>query len=81
MKGNMSSSLLNKLVTRELSYDSPKIKFAKYKIHNVCARGKYTRSLFKQKKYISTTRPLEMLHMDLCRPVKFKAEKERNTFY
>ena len=35
---------------------------------DACARGKQVRNSFKLKNYVSTTRPLEMLHVDLCGP-------------
>jgi hypothetical protein len=43
----------------------PITKFVKDKICDACQLGKQTKSSFKKKKIISTSRPLELLHMDL----------------
>ena len=34
------------------------------------AKGKQVRNSFKSKKCVSTTRPLELIHMDLCGPIR-----------
>ena len=47
------------------------IKYNDDKVYDTCARGKQVRNSFKLKNYISTTRPLEMLHVDLCGPMRF----------
>ncbi|XP_070045987.1 uncharacterized protein [Nicotiana tomentosiformis] len=63
-------SLLNKLVKKDLVCGLPKSRF---KDHNVCdagVRGKRVRSSFKTKNEVSTSRPLDLLHMDLCRPMR-----------
>jgi len=46
----------------------PKLKFEKDKVCEACQKGKQTKSSFKQKHFVSTTKPLEMLHMDLFGP-------------
>lgn len=51
------------------------VKFVEYKICDAYARGKETRSSFQQKKHVSTSRPLELLHMNLCRPVKVQSRE------
>jgi hypothetical protein len=40
------------------------------KICDACQLGKQTKSSFKKKKVISTSRPLELLHMDLFGPIR-----------
>ena len=48
----------------------------KFKIDNICDAcqlGKLTKSSFKSKKVISTTQPLELLHMDLFRPTQVQS--------
>ena len=47
-----------------------KIKFEEDKICDACQMGKETKSIFKSKNMISTTRPLQLLHMDLFGPSK-----------
>ena len=37
---------------------------------DACAKGKQARTSFKPKKYVSTSRPLELLHVDLCGPIR-----------
>ncbi|XP_015158487.1 uncharacterized protein [Solanum tuberosum] len=49
-----------------------KLKFSNDKICDACAKGKQTRSSFKAKKGVSTTRTLELLYMDLCGPVRIQ---------
>jgi hypothetical protein len=46
----------------------PKIKFVKDKICDACQLGKQHKTSFPKKKYISTSRPLQLLHMDLFGP-------------
>lgn len=60
-----SFSLLNKLITKNLVLDLLK-KFREDKLCEVCTKGKYVRSSFKLKKVVSTSRYLELLHIDLC---------------
>jgi hypothetical protein len=50
----------------------PITKFVKDKICDACQLGKQTKSSFKKKKkkVISTSRPLELLHMDLFGPIR-----------
>ena len=38
-------------------------------------RGKHTRSSFKPKKVVSTTRPIELLHIDLCGSMRIKSSR------
>ena len=68
--GHASLSLLNKLVSKDLVVSLPSIKYNDGKVCDACARGKQVRNSFKLKNYVSTTRPLEMLHMDLCGPMR-----------
>ena len=68
--GHASLSLLNKLVVKDLVVGLPSIKFNDDKVCDACARGKQVSSSFKSKNFVSTTRPLEMLHVDLCGPMR-----------
>jgi len=61
---------LNKLVSKDLVVGLPSIKYNDGKVCDACARGKQVRNSFKLKNYVSTTRPLEMLHMNLCGPMR-----------
>ena len=57
--------LLSKLSKLNLVKGLLVTKFVKDKICDACQLGKQTKSSFKKKKFISTSRPLELLHMDL----------------
>ncbi|XP_015162449.1 uncharacterized protein [Solanum tuberosum] len=70
--GHVSSSLLNKLVVGDLVHGLPKLKFYENKIGDACMRRKKTGSSFKKKKRVITTRPLELLYMDLCGLVRIQ---------
>ena len=47
----------------------PKLCFERDIICDACMKGKHLKSSFKSKNFISTSRPLELLHMDLCGPM------------
>jgi len=66
--GHASMELLSNLSRHELVKGLPKTKFVKDKICDACQLGKQIKSSFKEKKFISTTRPLQLLHMDLFGP-------------
>jgi len=68
--GHVSLSLLNKLVSKDLVGVLPFIKYNDGKVCDACARGKQVRNFFKLKNCVSTTQPLEMLHVDLCGPMR-----------
>jgi hypothetical protein len=63
--GHANMELLSKLSKFDLAKGLPVTKFVKDKICDACQLGKQTKSSFKKKKVISTSRPLELLHMDL----------------
>jgi len=60
--------LLNKIVSKDLVVGLPKIKFEKDRLCDACQKGKQTRVSFKPKKVVSTSKPLELLHLDLFGP-------------
>jgi len=59
---------LNRITSKELVIGLPKLKFENDKVCEACQIGKETKTSFKQKQFVSTTRPLGMLHMDLFGP-------------
>ena len=71
--GHVSSSLLNKLVSKDLVLGLPKLNFCKSKICEACVKGKQIRTSFKSKKQVTSSRVLELLHMDLCGPLKVQS--------
>ncbi|XP_075076411.1 uncharacterized protein LOC142163060 [Nicotiana tabacum] len=68
--GHASFTLLHKLVRKELIRGMPKSSFKDHKVCDACVTGKQVRSLFKPKKEVSTSRLLDLLHMDLCGPIR-----------
>jgi len=68
--GHVSPSLLNKLVSKDLVIGLPSIKYNDGNVCNACAKGKQVKNSFKSKKCVSTSRPLEMLYIDLCGPMR-----------
>jgi len=59
---------LHKLLCKNLVEGLSELKFEKNRICDACQRGKQTKTVFKNKNFVSTSRPLEMLHMDLFGP-------------
>ena len=64
--GYASLSRLNKLVSKD---GLPTIKYNNGKVCDACVKGKQVKNSFKSKRCISITRPLELLHIDLCGPM------------
>ena len=48
----------------------PKLKFNKDKPCDACQKGQQSKSSFKLKNVVSTSRPLELIHMDLFGPTR-----------
>ncbi|XP_070005337.1 uncharacterized mitochondrial protein AtMg00300-like [Nicotiana sylvestris] len=71
--GHISFSLLNKLIQKDLVHGLPMSKFKVQKVCDACVRGKYVNSSFKSKRNVSTSKPLELLHMDLCGPMRVQS--------
>jgi len=65
--------LLNKIVSKDLVVELPKIKFEKDRLCDACQKGKQTRVSFKPKKVVSTSKPLELLHLDLFGPSRTRS--------
>jgi len=57
---------LNRLVSKNLVEGLPTLKYEKDRICEACQKGKQTKNVFKSKNFVFTTRPLELLHMDLA---------------
>ena len=60
---------LSKLVKNDLIVGLPKLSFDKDKICYACQFGKKVRNSFKSTNLVSTSRPLELLHIDLFGPM------------
>jgi len=61
---------LKKLISKELVDGLPKLKFEKDHICEAFQKEKQVKNSFKLKNIISTTRPLQLLHMNLFGPSK-----------
>jgi len=59
---------LNRLASKELVIGLPKLKFERDKLCEACQKGKQTKSYYKQINVVSTSIPLELLHIDLFSP-------------
>ncbi|KAL3520040.1 hypothetical protein ACH5RR_018189 [Cinchona calisaya] len=62
--------LLKNLAHKELVRGLPKLKFVENKIYDACQFSKQVKVSFKPKNCVSTSRPLELLHMDLFGPTQ-----------
>ena len=67
--GHASMKTLSKLVKNDLVIGLPKLNFDKDKIYDACQFGKQVRNSFKSKNLVSTSRPLELLHINLFGPI------------
>ncbi|CAL9098115.1 unnamed protein product, partial [Musa textilis] len=61
--------LISKISSRELVRGIPNMKFVKDKVCDACQLGKQIKTSFKSKNQISTTRPLQLIHLDLFGPI------------
>ena len=68
--GHASTHLILKLLKMDLVKGIPSLDFENNRICDACQFGKQTRNSFKSKNVVSTTRPLELLHMDLFGPTR-----------
>ena len=64
--GHVSFDHLSRINNKEVVKGIPYLKFEKDRICDGCQLGKQTKSSFKTIKDIRTSRPLELVHMDLC---------------
>ena len=68
--GHASLYFLDKLHKKELVRGLPKVNVEDMSHCSACSRGMMTRLTFKSKKIVSTAVPLELIHMDLCGPMR-----------
>ena len=72
-----SLSILNKLVKLDLVIGLPNKNFQFDGVCEACAKGKHTRNTFKLKKFVTTTKSFELVHMDLFGPTKSLSLNEK----
>ena len=61
---------LAKLISKDLVNGMPKLNINFDHVCGTCQQGKQTRGSFKSKNIVSTTRSLELLHIDLLEPTR-----------
>ncbi|KAJ6816220.1 uncharacterized protein M6B38_417750 [Iris pallida] len=66
--GHANMDTILRLATKKLVRSLPDISFNKDTVCSECEKNKATKSAFKSKNAISTTRPLQLLYMDLFGP-------------
>ena len=66
--GHANMNLISQFKKDELVRGFFKINFQKDKVCEACQTGKQIKNSFKNKNFISTSRPLELLHMNLFSP-------------
>jgi len=64
-------STLNKLVKKEMIRGLKDVNFEKDKLCSACQAGKQVANTHPTKTFMSTTKPLELLHMDLFGPTSY----------
>jgi len=67
--GHANYGLISKLSKLQLVKGLPNIDYHSDALYGACQRGKIVKSSFKAKDIVSTSRPLELLHIDLFGPV------------
>ena len=71
--GHASLHLLDKLQKKDLVRGLPKIKPDVMTHCSECSQAKQVRASFPIKKNVSTSKPLELIHMDLCGPMRVQS--------
>lgn len=77
--GHMNFDNLVKINTKQAVRDMPKITNPSNTICKQCQHGKKTRVTFKEKEYI-TSKPLELVHIELCGPIRTQSIQGENYF-
>ena len=68
--GHASIDLMSKPIRKDLVRGLSKVRFETNKLCDACQLGNQTRNNFRHKNIISTSRPLELIHMDLFGPIR-----------
>ncbi|KAL8118611.1 hypothetical protein AgCh_016214 [Apium graveolens] len=66
---HLNYKAINTLVKKELVRDMPNMEFAQNEVCEACQKGKMKKSSHKSKTVNSISAPLQLIHMDLFRPV------------
>ena len=68
--GHASMHVISKLCQNDLVVGLPKLSFDLNKVCDACVKGKHKKSFFKLKNCVFTSRPLQLLHIDLFGPTR-----------
>nr|GFA10373.1 hypothetical protein [Tanacetum cinerariifolium] len=71
---NLNFDTINLLSKNDIVIGLPKLKFVKYHLCSSCELGKAKRKSFQTKITLSSKRRLQLLHMDLCGPMRIQNE-------
>ena len=67
-----SMDLIGKLSRKDIVVGLPKLNYIKERICDAFQMGKQVKSSFEPKKIVSTSKPLDLLHMDLIGPSRIR---------
>nr|GFB63498.1 hypothetical protein [Tanacetum cinerariifolium] len=70
---HLNFATINNLVKNSLVQGLPKMKFEKDHLCSACEQGKIHRKHHKSKTAFVSNKPLYLLHMDLCRPMRVQS--------
>ena len=70
-----SFSLINTLRLKDLVRGLSSHTYQKDEFFDACTKGKYVRSFFKPKNVVTTSKPLELIHMNLCRTMRIQSHR------
>ena len=76
--GHCSIDGMRKLLKKNLVEGLPKVSTKLDGVCKPCAKGKHTKGSFKSKTVVTTSRPLELLHMDLFGLMRTTSLGEKN---
>jgi hypothetical protein len=78
--GHLNFDHLIKLKNLEVVKDLWRISKPQYSMCKLCQVGKLTRTPFKSRSFTSTKKPLQLVHMDLCGPLRQEGTRRENYF-
>ncbi|KAJ9566851.1 hypothetical protein OSB04_002817 [Centaurea solstitialis] len=70
---HLNYATINQLAKTGLVTGLPSLKFTKEQLCSACEMGKIKKSSHKLKVEHNTSKPLQLLHMDLCRPMRVQS--------
>ena len=71
--GHINTHTMHELISKDLVKRLPALHYNHSPSCDTCIRGKQLRSSFKLKKMVSTSRPCELLHIDLYGPMRVRS--------